>query len=118
MRMLIGNLILLAIFLFASKAWAVEYVDANSPREVYRVEVDEDGGLYFSSPWYQLMGRRVSSIIGTQVFEWTVEQEFILVLQEGEFDTWSQSQHKFVPYDLRVLLFRGNKYEEIKLRKK
>lgn len=115
MRMLIGNLILLAIFLFASKLWATEYVDANSPTEVYRVEVDDDGGLYFSSPWYQLMGKRVVSIIGSEVFEWTVEQEFIIVLQKGEFDTWSQSQAKFVPYQLRVLLFIGNDYEEIKL---
>lgn len=118
MKMLIGNLVLLAIFLFASaKVWAVEYIDANST-EVYTVEVYEGGRLYFSSPYYQLMGKRVASILGSEVYEWTVEQEWIIVLQEGEFDTWSQSERKFVPYDLRVLLIRGNDYEEIKLMKR
>ena len=122
MRMLLGNLILLAMFLFASKAWATEldsYEDVNSADD-YDIIVERDELVLFA-PGYTIWGKRVANSSGADVFK-DNSTDIIVVIQGplGEdykgFDTWSQLQGKFVAYDLRLLIINGYEYKEVKLK--
>ena len=153
MKMLFGNLILLAIFLFASKVWAYDcvekYLDANDSHEAYelsyyRTEETDAWGItkkvnhvVFSNTDITLEATE-TSFMGengeerfsfwenkAQIYRASVEsrnkgEDFFIIILKGNFETWSQTKKKVIPYDVKVLLIRNrsNDYEEFKLKSK